>query len=273
MSGHGIAEWFGEPFAAMSAGRRRALARPALGRDAAPPCPFQPGHPPCRKRGGVCSIQAEGGEPAIVCPRRFEQNNLLPVWLARVAGFERVYAAREVPFMRNPDTGKAAGRIDLIVAGDPGASKWYGLEVQAVYFSGRGMESEFEALLAHDGPVPPAPTEFRRPDWRSSSAKRLMPQLEVKAPTLGRWGTKLAVAIDWPFFAAIGGKSANPSQDLNDGDIIWLVPRMGDDFRLCEHHFEVLSLEASSRKLLAAETVKRQEFEDALRSRLERLQT
>ena len=173
MSGYGIAEWFGEPFAAMSAVRRRALARAALGRDnEPPPCPFQPGRPACKKRGGVCSIQAEGSEPVVICPRRFEQGNLLPVWLARIAGFDQVYTAREVPFMRNPETGKAAGRVDLIVANDAKATEWYGLEIQAVYFSGRGMDSEFETLLTDDGPEPPAPAEFRRPDWRSSSAKR-----------------------------------------------------------------------------------------------------
>lgn len=273
MSGYGIAEWFGEPFAAMSAVRRRALARVALGRDnEPPPCPFQPGRPACKKRGGVCSIQAEGSEPVVICPRRFEQGNLLPVWLARIAGFDQVYTAREVPFMRNPETGKAAGRVDLIVANDAKATEWYGLEIQAVYFSGRGMDSEFETLLTAAGPEPPAPAEFRRPDWRSSSAKRLMPQLEIKAPTLRRWGTKLAVAVDWPFFAAIGGKSAEPLSDLDDGDIIWLVPRIDDDFQLREYHCEVLSLEASSRKLLAAETVKRREFETVARCKLEHLE-
>ena len=117
----------------------------------------------------------------------------------------------------------------------------------------------------------PEPTAVLRPDWRSSSAKRLMPQLQVKGPTLRRWGTKLAVAVDRPFFEAVGGPSDEPSRDLNDGDIVWLVPRITDDYRLVENHWEVLSLEESSDKLLSAETVKRHEFEDALRTKLQRI--
>jgi len=98
-----------------------------------------------------------------------------------------------------------------------------------------------------------------------------MPQLQVKGPTLRRWGTKLAVAVDRPFFEAIGGSSSSPSQDLNDGDIIWLVPQITDDYRLIKYHWEVLSLEESSDKLLSAETVKRHEFEDTLRAKLHRI--
>ena len=156
--------------------------------------------------------------------------------------------------MRSPATGRAAGRIDLVIAQDGDASAWFGLEVQAVYFSGKGMQADFELLLTSDGKKPPKPTAIRRPDWRSSSAKRLMPQLQVKGPTLRRWGTKLAVAVDLPFFEAIGGPTPTPSRDLNDGDIVWLVPHIDPDHRLTTHHWEVLSLEASCEKLLSAET-------------------
>ena len=79
------------------------------------------------------------------------------------------------------------------------------------------------------------------------------------------------VAVDEPFFAAIGGPSTTPSRDLNDGDIVWLVPRVTDDYLLARHHWEVLSLEASCDKLLSAETVKRQEFEDVLRTKLKHI--
>ena len=68
--------------------------------------------------------------------------------------------------------------------------------MQAVYFSGEGMQADFDLLLGSNDAVPPEPTGLRRPDWRSSSAKRLMPQLQVKVPTLRRWGKKLAVAVD-----------------------------------------------------------------------------
>ena len=280
----GIAEWYGEPFARMSAARRQELAAFALGLDDdAPQCPFQQNKIRCNKKGGVCSIQkyrkmtAERladrvGESVdslvITCPKRFEQHNLIPRWLADIVGFDNVFLAREVPFMRSPSTGLPAGRIDLVLAGSDTASEWFGLEIQAVYFSGKGMQAEFELLQSDNGQLPPAPTAVRRPDWRSSSAKRLMPQLQIKAPTLRRWSTKLAVAVDLPFFEAIGGASENPSQDLNEGDIIWLVPRISENYQLEASHWEVLSLEESSEKLINAETIKRQEFEEALRKKL-----
>lgn len=288
MTRYGIAEWYGEPFERMPQGRRRELAGCALGTDEgkAPACPFQQGGRPCSKKGGVCSIRPyrkylgshlhdrlgePAGPPVITCPRRFEQDNLVPKWLARIVGFNptQSYLAREVPFMRHPSTARPAGRIDLVVAGgNAPSSRWFGLEIQAVYFSGRGMGSDFELLASDEGTLPPASTQVRRPDWRSSSAKRLMPQLQIKAPTLRRWGTKLAVAVDAEFFEAIGGRSSSPSRDLDEGDILWLVPQIDENYQLKQRHWEVLSLEDSSRKLLAAETVKRREFEQALRDRL-----
>ena len=98
-----------------------------------------------------------------------------------------------------------------------------------------------------------------------------MPQLQVKGPTLRQWLTKLAVAVDRPFFEAVGGSTEKPPQDLNDGDIVWLIPRIGDDFRLRRHHWEVLSLEESSEKLLYANRIGRSEFEEALRAKLKLL--
>ena len=174
--------------------------------------------------------------------------------------------------MQGSNTKKPAGKIDLVVAKTSTEGVlWHGLEIQAVYFSGKGMQSEFESLLDYTYETPPFPTAIRRPDWRSSSAKRLMPQLQIKAPTLRRWGSKVAVAVDRPFFEAVGGPGPNPSHDLNDGDIIWLVPELVADqgqHRLSRWHWEVLTLEASTEKLLAAETIQRDVFEEILKSKL-----
>lgn len=284
----GIAEWYGEPLWGMPTLRRRELAKSALG-DAPPPlCPFQTGRVPCRKKGGVCSQRdyrpyAGGhladriGEPVgqiiIMCPKRFEQGGVVHRWLADIVGFKDVYVAPEVPFMRSPETNRGAGRIDLVLSGDDTASEWYGLEIQAVYFSGLAMTKDFEVLRDDPGNLPPAPTTTRRPDWRSSSAKRLMPQLIVKVPTLRQWGKKMAVAVDTSFFAAIGGNTPRPSHDVNEGDIVWLTLDVSDDYRLQPRHWEVLPLDASTDKLLAADAVKREEFETVLRKKLRRVET
>lgn len=284
----GIAEWYGEPLMGMTPERRRELAAVAAKQAPLPPCPFQAGSLPCRKAGGVCSqrnyrpytgshladrMGEPAGPPIIMCPKRFEQDGVVHRWLARIAGFEKPYVAREVPFMWSPETGRGAGRIDLVVSGDEAASDWYGLEIQAVYFHGLAMAPDFELLGRDAGRLPPAPTALRSPDWRSSSAKRLMPQLDVKIPTLRRWGKKMAVAVDTSFFGAIGGNSAHPSHDLNDGDVIWLTFDVSDDYRLQPRHWEVLPLEASTAKLLNADTIKREDFESALRKKLRPMET
>ena len=287
MPRYGIAEWYGHNFFDLAAGQRSNLANIALGNgNIQPDCPFQQNRRPCHKRGGVCSIQVYEDDgagrvlppearPVALCPSRFEQDNLLLKWLGDIMGFAegQLSVAREIPFMENLQDNKPAGKIDLIVARDMNERlEWYGLEIQAVYFSGRGMNGEFEPLLNDDNPVPPYPGEVRRPDWRSSSAKRLMPQLQVKVPTLRRWGSKMAVAVDRPFFDSIGGPSQNSSQDLGDGDIIWLVPSITKDetgrLTLTRGHWEVLTLEDSCEKLLAARTIQRADFESTLRTRL-----
>ncbi len=254
----------------------------ALGEIGAPVCPFQKNDTPCRKKGGVCSIQRYGegedgrigfrqGNPVIVCPHRFKAGDLVTHWLAEIVGLDEETAriAYEVPFMHSTVTDKPAGRIDLVLANDDDRLIWYGLEVQAVYFSGKGMTSEFGRLRTDDKPLPPFPDAIRRPDWRSSSAKRLMPQLQVKVPTLRRWGTKLAVAVDRQFYEAIGGASKNPVRDLDEGEVIWLVPEISSGYRLQRWHWETLSLDDSTEKLLAARTVNRTEFEKTLRAKLQ----
>ena len=289
---YGIAEWYGRRFINLTPAERARLAQHTLGDEEAPPCPFQEGQPPCWKRFGVCSmVRYEKGDedrigdpvdtPVIMCPSRFEEGQLLVRWLAEIVGFaaDEVLLAHEVPFMRNPNTGGPAGMIDLIVAREPdGALEWHGMEIQAVYFSGAAMLSEIEAQegVPNDERPAPFPNAARRPDWRSSSAKRLLPQLDVKVPLLVRWGRKTAVVVDRPFFDSIGGPSAEPDHDLNAGDLIWMVPELEINdqggYRLERWHWEVLTLDDSQRKLRSAEPIPRAEFEIRLRGKLEPLE-
>ncbi len=280
MSRYGIAEWYGRPFLDLCSDERQSLAATALQalQEIEPPdCPFR--SITCNKQGGVCSIQPYeeeggrigqvGGEPVITCPNRFEHGQLLIRWLAEIVSFssEEAMIAREVPFMRSTTTGTPAGKIDLVLASLRQGLRWFGLEVQAVYFSGQGMSEEFEALRHDAHETPPFPLHARRPDWRSSSAKRLMPQLRVKGPTLRRWHSKIAVAVDAPFFESLGGPSDPPSHDLDSGDVLWLVTSLSNG-QLERHHWEVLTLEESGKKLLAAEPVTRAAFEQDLRGKL-----
>lgn len=266
---YGIAEWYGNDIRRLSPSQRRACAQAALGRSPTPNCPFA-GHR-CSKRGGVCSIrQYPDGEPVITCPTRFEQDQLLVHWLAEIVGFDirEARMAREVGFMESTASkGKPAGKIDMVIARVNGGIQWYGLEVQAVYFSGAKMEPEFELLAGNSDRDPPRPVGKRRPDFRSSGPKRLLPQLQIKAPTLNRWGSKIAVAVDRPFFAYLGGPSKAPSRDVDNADVIWLVPEM-EGGRLRRGHWEAMTLPQSHEKLLAAKTINRAAFEATLRQKL-----
>jgi len=283
---YGIGEWFGHDFLDLDPADRVRLANLALGdKREAPSCPFQDGLPRCSKKGGVCSLRRyanrgnlikEGVHGLVVtCPKRFEHNGVVLRWLVDILRLDptTVRIAREVPFMANIRTGTPAGRIDLVLVeeGDR-VLKWHGLEVQAVYFSGLGMETEFLTLASHSGAFPPFPQAVRRPDWRSSSAKRLLPQLQIKGPTLRRWGAKLAVCVDAPFFESIGGASPEPRRDIHSGDIVWMVPELlqdnGKSWQLRRGHWEVLTLEETAVKLRAARTIPRSEFEAALLTRL-----
>ena len=58
-----------------------------------------------------------------------------------------------------------------------------------------------------------------------------MPQLQDQGPTYppSRWGTKLAVAVDAPFFEAIWRPEFQAIPRLGQRrDIIWLVPEVSD---------------------------------------------
>ena len=52
--------------------------------------------------------------------------------------------------------------------------------MQAVYFSGKSMENDFVQMRTWTGPGLLFPQVQRRPDFRSSGPKRLMPQLQIK---------------------------------------------------------------------------------------------
>jgi hypothetical protein len=86
------------------------------------------------------------------------------------------------------DDTRSVGRIDmLLLSTDETGNEtrdWCAVELQAVYFSGGNMGKEFTAIEADSGPAPPLPVGRRRPDFRSSGPKRLLPQLQIKVPLL-----------------------------------------------------------------------------------------
>ena len=253
----GIGEWFGKSLTEMSSAERRMLAIEVLkpkSHRVKMACPFQArkSGAVCAKDGGVCSLRlysrgmhdptgramgipADGsqGEMRATCPYRFHDRLDVFSWVGEVilADPDPVLVG-EVGFLEAGATtdnagGDDVGRIDMVlvkneaVAGVPMA--WAALEIQAVYFSGDAMRGEFEAFADPSVDWVVFPAGRRRPDYRSSGPKRLMPQLQIKVPTLRRWGKKMAVVVDRAFFDSIG--EMDDVADISNADIAWFVVR------------------------------------------------
>ena len=209
------------------------------------PCPFRTDstHPTCTKPGGVCSLQlvsdeggrvhAVDGERGMVralCPYRFHQDNTAFRHIGeRLLDDPAPRQMGEVGFLESTgnldsEAGADVGYIDMIlVSPRPQPElplRWAPVEIQAVYFSGKEMGIEFRYIDETQG-VLSMPREARRPDYRSSGPKRLMPQLQIKVPTLRRWGKKMAVVVDVPFFKSMG--EMRTVDEVSNADIVWYL--------------------------------------------------
>ena len=208
---YGTGELYGFDFAALPAERIRSLANAAF---KSQPCPFRGGGSLCNKPGGVCSLRQfsktgpdvgpiEDTSLVATCPTRFYDAGVALSWAARtLLDTDAPIILTELPFLMSTATGDApghstVGKIDMVlVHPDTKTLRWCALEIQAVYFSGASMSKDFSMMKKWVGPGIPFPQGIRRPDFRSSGPKRLMPQLQIKVPTISRWGKKMAVTFD-----------------------------------------------------------------------------
>lgn len=283
----GIGEWYGHSYTGLTARERRAY---AVGDDLAQPCPFRLGGGECTKKGGVCSFRlyedaggvtvpvadAEAGL-RVLCPRRFEEEIAIFQWVGEVVlGTSTPEIATEIGFLKAEGGNTHVGRIDMVLANQEGGAavlNWCALEIQAVYFSGRSMREEFRSIMDYEGESLPFPSHTRRPDYRSSGPKRLMPQLQIKVPTLRRWGKKMVVVVDKHFFKSLG--HMEEVGDLSSGDIAWFTVDFveadgGERFRLVRDSIHVTTLERATEGLTGGSPVTLPEFEEGIRSKLAR---
>lgn len=228
-------------------------------------------------------IPAEGpqGELRATCPYRFHDRLDVFNWVGEVIlGDPDPVLVGEVGFLEAGATtdnagGDDVGRIDMVlvsnktVAGAPMA--WAALEIQAVYFSGDAMRGEFEAFADPSMDWVIFPAGRRRPDYRSSGPKRLMPQLQIKVPTLRRWGKKMAVVVDRAFFDSIG--DMDNVTDISNADIAWFVVKFeetkGDGrARLVRDKVRFTTLERSVEGLTGGKPVALPIFETRIRQNM-----
>lgn len=174
-------------------------------------CPFGNAVPNCTKTSienplGVCSVFSADGEVVITCPVRFQEGWRIASDAAEFF-FPPGAAWTSLTEVRLKDSvGKSAGNIDVVLLSYDAVGRIidYGsLEVQAVYISGN-VSTPFKHYM--ENPQARAYMDWRgqrnypRPDYLSSSRKRLAPQLIFKGGILNGWGRKMAVALNTGFY-------------------------------------------------------------------------
>jgi hypothetical protein len=292
-SRYSIGEWYGKGFETMTPADRLRLAKAEHELDAltGTPCPFQE-DAICNKKGGVCSIRTyeqtgtgpvKGIGPIITtCPLRFLEADTIfhwvgeklletsePIVLSEIGFLDRLRSQDHVQD-EDTDTRDFIGRIDnVLVHPTKQPLDWCALELQAVYFSGRSMRNEFKMLSQTEYHETPYPAAHRRPDWRSSGPKRLLPQLQTKVPTIRTWGKKMAVVIDEAFFSSLIGLERE--KHLSNTEIAWFViayEPAPNGWKLVPRELVFTKLDASVKSLTGGVPLSKERFEQQLRTKL-----
>lgn len=176
-------------------------------------CPFNNKVPNCTKDKaknplGVCSIYYEQN-PVITCPIRFREDWIITDDAASFF-FEDGTTWSSLTEVRLDDVhGKSAGNIDVVLVAYDVNGKVYdfgALEIQAVYISGN-VRGPFEYYMRSpkDRSTMDWSNEanYPRPDYLSSSRKRLAPQLLFKGGILNSWKKRTAAALNKGFFETL----------------------------------------------------------------------
>lgn len=191
-------------------------------------CPFNNIVSNCTKNSiefplGVCSLNHKE-KPVIICPIRFREDWKI-VSDAAAFIFDGKITWTHVGEVRLKDRfGKSAGNIDyvLVAYDDKGRVLDFGsLEVQAVYISGN-LTGPFSTYLENPTPDFSWTQAFKypKPDYLSSSRKRLVPQIIAKGSILKQWNKKQAVALQTAFYNTL---PPLPEVDKSDSDFAFFL--------------------------------------------------
>jgi hypothetical protein len=126
----------------------------------------------------------------------------------------------------NDANGQSAGNIDIVLVSYDKQGKvldFASLEIQAVYISGN-VRKPFEHYISNPSKNVnfdwSNERNYPRPDFLSSSRKRLAPQLIFKGGILKYWNKRMAVALDNTFFKTL---PELPETEKTDADIAWFI--------------------------------------------------
>lgn len=244
-------------------------------------CPFNNKVPNCTKDKandplGVCSIK-EGDTIAITCPVRFRQGWRIADDAAAFFFPPDAMWTSLVEVRLNDKYGKSAGNIDIVLVSydERGRITDFGsLEVQAVYISGN-VRAPFQFFMEnpskHQNMDWAGKLGYPRPDYLSSSRKRLAPQLLFKGGILHTWGKKQAVVIHKEFFNTL--PELTPV-DPKDAELAWLIYDLAHDttenlYKLNHDYTVYTKFEPAMLKLTTAEAGPVDTFIEHLQSKLD----
>jgi len=191
-------------------------------------CPFNNKVPNCTKDKandplGVCSI-FHNGKPVITCPARFREEWLIIENAATFAFGEKAKwtSLSEVKLL--DAKGQSAGNIDFVLVAYNEKGQlidFASLEVQGVYISGN-LRNPFDSYISNPSSEFDWITGYHvpKPDYLSSSRKRLIPQMLYKGGIFQTWRKKQAVALQKSFFDTL---PKLPTVAKEQADIAWFL--------------------------------------------------
>ncbi len=191
-------------------------------------CPFNNKVPNCTKDKannplGVCSIW-HNGTSVITCPMRFREDWIIIENAAEFAfGKDALWTSLSEIKLADKN-GQSAGNIDFVLVryNDKGQLiDFVSLEVQGVYISGnlRNPFNEYIIKPSKDFKWPRG-YNYPKPDYLSSSRKRLIPQMLYKGGIFQTWQKKQTIVLQKSFFETL---PSLPTTSKSKADIAWFL--------------------------------------------------
>jgi hypothetical protein len=191
-------------------------------------CPYNNKVPNCTKDKannplGVCSVWHRDNS-VITCPTRFREDWFIIENAANFAFGSNSNWTSISEIKLFDKNGQSAGNIDFVLVqynkkGE--LTDFASLEVQGVYISGN-LRNPFEAYIKKPSKNFEWPTGYNypKPDYLSSSRKRLIPQMLHKGGIFQSWKKKQTVALQKSFFDTL---PSLPTTTKSKADIAWFL--------------------------------------------------
>jgi hypothetical protein len=191
-------------------------------------CPFNNKVPNCTKDKansplGVCCV-LHNETSVITCPTRFREDWTIIENAAEFAfGPDALWTSLSEIKLTDKN-GQSAGNIDFVLVryNEKGQLvDFASLEVQGVYISGN-LRNPFEAYIKNPSKEFEWPKGYNypKPDYLSSSRKRLIPQMLYKGGIFQTWKRRQTLALQKSFFDTL---PSLPTTSKSKADIAWFL--------------------------------------------------